>query len=77
MEALTEAIEPGNARCIGFSEWTPEKIRAGLDVPGAAKFVFSQPQYNMIWRAPEAEVFELCRNMASRRSSGRLSPRAC
>ncbi len=61
MEALTEAVESGKARCIGFSEWTPEQIRAGLDVPGAAKFVSSQPQYNMIWRAPEAEVFELCR----------------
>ena len=36
MEALTAAIERGSARCIGFSEWTPEQIRAGLDVPGAA-----------------------------------------
>jgi aryl-alcohol dehydrogenase-like predicted oxidoreductase len=61
MEALTEAVESGKARCIGFSEWTPEQIRAGLEVPGTAKFVSSQPQYNMIWRAPEAEVFELCR----------------
>ena len=61
MEALTAAVERGTARYIGFSEWTPEQIRAGLDVPGAAKFVSSQPQYNMIWRAPEAEVFELCR----------------
>jgi aryl-alcohol dehydrogenase-like predicted oxidoreductase len=61
MEALTAAVERGSARYIGFSEWTPEQIRAGLDVPGAAKFVSSQPQYNMIWRAPEAEVFELCR----------------
>jgi aryl-alcohol dehydrogenase-like predicted oxidoreductase len=61
MEALTEAVESGKARCIGFSEWTPEQIRAGLEVPGTAEFVSSQPQYNMIWRAPEAEVFELCR----------------
>jgi len=61
MEALTEAVESGKARCIGFSEWTPEQIRAGLAVPGAATFASSQPQYNMIWRAPEAEVFELCR----------------
>jgi aryl-alcohol dehydrogenase-like predicted oxidoreductase len=61
MEALTAAVEQGKARCIGFSEWTPEQIRAGLDVPGTAKFVSSQPQYNMIWRAPEAEVFGLCR----------------
>ena len=61
MEALTEAVESGKARAIGFSEWTPEQIQAALDVPGTAKFVSSQPQYNMIWRAPEAEVFELCR----------------
>jgi aryl-alcohol dehydrogenase-like predicted oxidoreductase len=61
MEALTEVVEQGKARYLGFSEWTPEQIRAGLEVPGAAKFVSSQPQYNMIWRAPEAEVFEVCR----------------
>jgi aryl-alcohol dehydrogenase-like predicted oxidoreductase len=61
MEALTEVVDQGKARYIGFSEWTPEQTRAGLDVPGAAKFVSSQPQYNMIWRAPEAEVFDLCR----------------
>jgi aryl-alcohol dehydrogenase-like predicted oxidoreductase len=60
MEALTEVVESGKARQIGFSEWTPEQIRAGLEVPGAAKFVSSQPQYNMIWRAPESEVLELC-----------------
>jgi aryl-alcohol dehydrogenase-like predicted oxidoreductase len=60
MEALTTAVERGQARYIGFSEWTPEQIRAGLDVPGAVKFASSQPQYNMIWRAPEAEVFPLC-----------------
>jgi len=60
MEALTAAVESGKARHIGFSEWTPEQIRAGLEVPGAAKLVSSQPQYNAIWRAPEAEVFPLC-----------------
>ncbi len=60
MEALTEAVESGKVRQIGFSEWTPEQIRAALEVPGAAKFVSSQPQYNMIWRAPEAEVVPLC-----------------
>jgi aryl-alcohol dehydrogenase-like predicted oxidoreductase len=59
MEALTAAVESGKVRHIGFSEWTPSQIQAGLDVPGATKFVSSQPQYNMIWRAPEAEVFPL------------------
>ena len=60
MEALTAVVESGKARYIGFSEWTPEQIRAALEVPGTAKPVSSQPQYNMIWRAPEAEVFGVC-----------------
>jgi aryl-alcohol dehydrogenase-like predicted oxidoreductase len=60
MEALTEAVASGKVREIGFSEWTPEQIRASLQVPGAKKFVSSQPQYNMIWRCPEAEVFGVC-----------------
>src|SRR5215216_5092420 len=60
MEALTEVIEAGKARAIGFSEWTVEQIQASLDVPNSRKFVSSQPQYNMIWRAPEAELIPFC-----------------
>ncbi len=60
MEALTEVVEAGKAREIGISEWTVEQIQAGLDVPGARKFVSSQPQYNAIWRAPEAELIPFC-----------------
>ena len=60
MGTLGEVVESGKARYIGFSEWTPEQIRAGLEVEGAPKFVSSQPQYNAIWRSPEAEVLELC-----------------
>ncbi|MFN8160898.1 MAG: aldo/keto reductase family protein [Solirubrobacterales bacterium] len=60
MEALTEVCEAGKAREIGFSEWTIEQIEAGLGVPETKKFVSSQPQYNMIWRAPEAELIPYC-----------------
>jgi aryl-alcohol dehydrogenase-like predicted oxidoreductase len=60
MEALTEVVDAGKAREIGFSEWTIEQIQAGLDVPGTKKWVSSQPQYNMIWRAPEAELIPFC-----------------
>ena len=60
MEALTELVQAGKVRTIGFSEWTPEQIEAGLEVPGAIKFVSSQPQYSMLWRSPEEEVFPLC-----------------
>jgi len=59
MAALTAAVEHGKTRYIGFSEWAPEQIRAALELPGA-RFVSSQPQYSLLWRAPEAEVFPLC-----------------
>jgi len=60
MGALTEVVEAGKARYIGFSEWPPDKIQAALELPGVAKFVSSQPQYSMLWRGPEAEVIPLC-----------------
>jgi len=60
MEALSEVVRSGKARAIGFSEWSPAQIRAGLSVEGAVKFVSSQPQYSALWRGPEQEVFGLC-----------------
>src|SRR4051795_2552534 len=35
MEALSEVVRAGKARYLGFSEWTPEQIEAGLTVPDA------------------------------------------
>jgi aryl-alcohol dehydrogenase-like predicted oxidoreductase len=61
MQALTEVVEAGKARWIGFSEWPADRIREALALPGVAKFVSSQPQYSALWRAPEAEVFPVCR----------------
>jgi aryl-alcohol dehydrogenase-like predicted oxidoreductase len=60
MQALTEVVEAGKARWIGFSEWPVERIREALAMPGVTKFVSSQPQYSALWRAPEAEVIPLC-----------------
>ena len=60
MEALTEVCEAGKSREIGFSEWTVEQIEASLEVPNAKQFVSSQPQYNLVWRAPEAELIPFC-----------------
>jgi aryl-alcohol dehydrogenase-like predicted oxidoreductase len=59
MAALTEVVEAGKARYIGFSEWSAEQIDAALALPDVAKFVSSQPQYSMLWRRPEAEVMPL------------------
>ena len=58
MSALTEAVREGKTRYIGFSEWTADQIRAALALPGE-RFVSSQPQYSLLYRAPEAEVFPL------------------
>jgi aryl-alcohol dehydrogenase-like predicted oxidoreductase len=60
MQALTEVVEAGKARYIGFSEWPPDRIQAALEMDGVAKFVSSQPQYSALWRGPEAEVIPLC-----------------
>jgi aryl-alcohol dehydrogenase-like predicted oxidoreductase len=57
---LTEVVEAGKARHIGFSEWPADRIQEALDMPGVAKFVSSQPQYSALWRKPEAEVIPLC-----------------
>ena len=60
IEALQQVVVAGKARYLGFSEWTPEQIQAALDIAGPDLFVSSQPQYSMLWQAPEAEVFPLC-----------------
>jgi 1-deoxyxylulose-5-phosphate synthase len=60
MQALTEVVQAGKARHIGFSEWPVEKIEESLALPGVARWVSSQPQYSMLWRAPETEVIPLC-----------------
>jgi aryl-alcohol dehydrogenase-like predicted oxidoreductase len=61
IEALQQVVQSGKARYLGFSEWTPEQIRAAIDIAGPDLFVSGQPQYSMLWQAPEAEVFPLTR----------------
>jgi aryl-alcohol dehydrogenase-like predicted oxidoreductase len=64
MAALTDVVNSGKARYIGFSEWSAPQIQAALDLSrdkGYAKFVSSQPQYSMLHRDPERDVFPLCR----------------
>ncbi|MEU3854475.1 aldo/keto reductase family protein [Streptomyces sp. NPDC029554] len=60
VEAFRKVVEQGKARYVGFSEWTPEQIRTAVEIAGPDLFVSSQPQYSMLWQAPEAEVFGLC-----------------
>jgi aryl-alcohol dehydrogenase-like predicted oxidoreductase len=60
MEALTEVVQAGKARHIGFSEWPVERVEESLALPGVTKWVSSQPQYSLLWRKPEAELMSLC-----------------
>jgi aryl-alcohol dehydrogenase-like predicted oxidoreductase len=71
MGALSEVVEAGKARHIGFSEWPADKIQEALDMhlprpEGSSPLrsvttcVSSQPQYSALWRKPEAEVIPLC-----------------
>ena len=59
VEALRQVVADGKARYLGFSEWTREQVQAALDIAGPDLFVSSQPQYSMLWQAPEAEIFPL------------------
>jgi aryl-alcohol dehydrogenase-like predicted oxidoreductase len=60
MEALSVIVRQGKARYIGFSEWSPDQIQAAFDIPGAERFVSSQPQYSLLFRRPEKKVIPLC-----------------
>jgi aryl-alcohol dehydrogenase-like predicted oxidoreductase len=60
MGALTEVVQAGKARYLGFSEWAPAQIQAALELPGVERFVSSQPQYSLLYREPEREVIPLC-----------------
>lgn len=60
IEGFQNTVASGKARYIGFSEWTPEQIQAAIDIAGPDLFVSSQPQYSMLWQAPEDQVMPLC-----------------
>jgi aryl-alcohol dehydrogenase-like predicted oxidoreductase len=63
LAALDRAVRAGKVRAIGFSEWTAEQIEAAAKIAGncgLTAFSSSQPQYSMLWRRPEAEVFAAC-----------------
>jgi aryl-alcohol dehydrogenase-like predicted oxidoreductase len=63
LAALDRAVKSGKVRAIGFSEWTAQQIDSAAAICGAnalTAFCSSQPQYSMLWRKPEANVFATC-----------------
>ncbi len=63
LEALSAVVRQGKVRYLGFSEWPADKIRQAQAMLGMERFVSSQPQYSLLWRTPEAEIFPLCRTL--------------
>jgi 1-deoxyxylulose-5-phosphate synthase len=63
MAALTEVVQQGKARYLGFSEWPEEKIREAQTMADVEHFVSSQPQYSMLWRGPERHVMPASREL--------------
>jgi aryl-alcohol dehydrogenase-like predicted oxidoreductase len=63
MFALDSVVRAGKVRAIGFSEWSAEQIQAAANITtanGLTPFTSSQPQYSILWRKPEKEVFSIC-----------------
>ena len=63
MEALSEAVDAGKVRYIGFSRWSPRQIKAADRLDHVKRFVSSQTQYSMRHRRPERRVFPLCEKL--------------
>ena len=62
MQALSEVVQSGKVRWLGFSEWAPDQIEAALAMAkdaGVEKFVSSQPQYSILYRRPEKKVIPI------------------
>jgi len=58
--AFDDLIRSGKVLYIGFSEWNAQQIAAALkiqDEKGYYRFISSQPQYSMLWRVIESELF--------------------
>jgi aryl-alcohol dehydrogenase-like predicted oxidoreductase len=63
LEALDRAVKSGKVRSIGLSEWPVDKIVAAAESTTRHRWTpmtSSQPQYSMLVRKPEAEVFAAC-----------------
>lgn len=65
MEALHDVVKSGKARYIGASTifaWQLERLQNIAESHGWTKFVSLQPQYNLIYREEEREIFPLCQD---------------
>ena len=60
LTAFAEVVSAGKARFIGVSNWSGEQIQRAVDLD-IVNIVSSQPQYSMLYREPEQDVFPVSR----------------
>ncbi|PWI42530.1 aldo/keto reductase [Streptomyces sp. ICBB 8177] len=62
MRGFADAVEAGKVRYVGVSEWSAGEITEAARLAGelGVPLVSNQPQYNLLWRVPEPEVFPAC-----------------
>jgi aryl-alcohol dehydrogenase-like predicted oxidoreductase len=66
LRALDDLVRQGKALYVGVSEWPAELIDEARRIQaerGFDPFVSSQPQYSMLYRAIEADVIPLCKQV--------------
>ncbi len=63
MDAMSEVVESGKSRYIGFSEWSRRRIKAASQLDEGTRFVSSQPQYSMLYRKAERKIFPICKSL--------------
>lgn len=66
MAALDLLVRQGKVLYLGCSNFTGEELReaqGAADSQGGTRFISSQPQYSMLWREPEKELFPACREL--------------
>jgi aryl-alcohol dehydrogenase-like predicted oxidoreductase len=63
LRAFDDLVRQGKILYVGVSEWTAAQIAQALklaDQIGLDRIVSNQPQYNLLWRVAEEDVFPLC-----------------
>lgn len=59
LAAMSEVVDAGKARYIGFSRWSTRQIKTAGRLNQVKRFVSSQPQYSILHRKPERKLFPL------------------
>jgi 1-deoxyxylulose-5-phosphate synthase len=63
IQALDEIVRSGKVRYIGVSNFLAYRLARALgrqEALGLAKYVSTQPRYNLLFREPERELLPLC-----------------